>query len=388
MIVATKSRKPRRRTDGLSFRNFDGSWYSSFTGKYLPLLNDFGMKIKGKENEAEARKALARLQLATPAQARDLSATGPRGDATPIALVLDTYLEYLRQNSPSSVRRTVEVFDYFKKFAASKGVRTLGELEEGLMDDFLQGQNWGPTTQATCGQKILTAINYCRKKRKKSMGIKVNPLEDYSLPVAQTRVTYIEIEQEKRIYLNTSKNFGDLIKFLIHTGCRPGEAAKITKLHVRQTAAGMQVVISAKEGHKAARKTGIDRVIYLDQEAENIIKKLMLRHPTGLLFRTPRGKPWRQQNQTDTWDEMRKSVQAAYGKDFFPDDLVPYSCRHTCATRHLENGASIADVAAVLGNTIAVCEKHYAHLATRQNHIWSLVRKNSPPQIAIARNVG
>ena len=55
--------KKKRRRDGIYFRQWDQSWYSSVTGKQLPLRDEFGQKIKGREREPDAKKAYARLLL-------------------------------------------------------------------------------------------------------------------------------------------------------------------------------------------------------------------------------------------------------------------------------------------------------------------------------------
>ena len=37
-----------RRTDGISFRNFDGAWYSSVTGPYAPLRTRRGKRSRAR----------------------------------------------------------------------------------------------------------------------------------------------------------------------------------------------------------------------------------------------------------------------------------------------------------------------------------------------------
>ena len=39
--------------------------------------------------------------------------------------------------------------------------------------------------------------------------------------------------------------------------------------------------------------------------------------------------------------------------------LRPYSCRHTLATRLVARGFTLEQVARVLRNSVAVCERHY-----------------------------
>jgi hypothetical protein len=68
-----------RRTDGIFYRSFDDSWYSSVTGDYRPLRNEVGDKIKGKDNEVEAKKAFYRAAI----KAGDTATLYVNGCATP-----------------------------------------------------------------------------------------------------------------------------------------------------------------------------------------------------------------------------------------------------------------------------------------------------------------
>jgi site-specific recombinase XerD len=54
----------------------------------------------------------------------------------------------------------------------------------------------------------------------------------------------------------------------------------------------------------------------------------------------------------------------------------PHMFRTSCAVRLLQSGVSLENVAAILGNTIRIAEKHYAPwVAARQNVLEAEVRK-------------
>lgn len=108
-------RKKTRRTDGISFRNFDDSWYSSVGGEYRPLRDPEGQKIKGKECEAKAKIAYAKILLMLPKDRAEAAQGNPTGDHVPLKLIFSNYLDYLEAESITTF------FDnkrYLKEFLA------------------------------------------------------------------------------------------------------------------------------------------------------------------------------------------------------------------------------------------------------------------------------
>jgi hypothetical protein len=106
--------KKRRRRDGISFRNWDGCWYSSVTGKKKPLLDENGKKIRGADNEAEARKAFYRLSL---------SVTSSAAGAKTISDVAAGFVAYSKNNSSPTRYNTVRIF--LEKFLSFLGPQKL-----------------------------------------------------------------------------------------------------------------------------------------------------------------------------------------------------------------------------------------------------------------------
>jgi len=93
----------RRRTDGIFYRQWNNTWYSSITGKKLPLYDDQGQRIKGRHNEAAAKKAYARLLLAIEDGAGHAADTEP--DAGDIVADYVAYVQHRMETAGGSRTR-------------------------------------------------------------------------------------------------------------------------------------------------------------------------------------------------------------------------------------------------------------------------------------------
>lgn len=82
----------RRRRDGIYFRNWDQSWYTTVRGRQFPLRDEHGHKIKGRHNEPAAKRAHARLILASPS-------VGSPSDSLTLHDVFVAYLAKLKQTA-------------------------------------------------------------------------------------------------------------------------------------------------------------------------------------------------------------------------------------------------------------------------------------------------
>ena len=79
--MSAHTEKPkRRRRDGISYRKWDGCWYTSVTGKRQPLLDDQGEKIRGRHRQADAKAAYAMLYL-------NLSKPTPQTGPCPVSAI-------------------------------------------------------------------------------------------------------------------------------------------------------------------------------------------------------------------------------------------------------------------------------------------------------------
>ena len=157
-----------------------------------------------------------------------------------------------------------------------------------------------------------------------------------------------------------SKSVRRIVVALENTGARPGE---LTNARVRHFFPDIGALIhfadeNRRPGdfrHKLAGK-GKDRVIYFTGEGLDLVKELCAgKNPDDLLFPTSRGTKYTR--HVLDFRFRRIAERAGLSCDF-----VPYSYRHTLATRWLMAGKPVETVAELLGDTVATVLKYYSHL--------------------------
>jgi integrase len=144
----------------------------------------------------------------------------------------------------------------------------------------------------------------------------------------------------------------DVLVAVLDTGCRPIDATRVT---AREFSARDRVWVLTV--HKTAKKTGRPKVVHLTDRVVEACQKRSSRHPTGPLFRTSTDKPWNTNLLARTLDYY----VAKSGVDRF----TLYALRHLFATDALERGVPDAVVAELLGHSVQVLHRHYAHLVSR-----------------------
>jgi integrase len=175
-----------------------------------------------------------------------------------------------------------------------------------------------------------------------------------------------------------------LLRVLVQTGCRPGEACKAqwgdVDWEAGRTAAGHAFgkITLPPERWKMGRKTGKSRTVYLTPALTRALRRESLRldrHPTHLFhhIRRRRAEGEEEASESEPWTsaalaarvrKVRKLAIAAGAdlEDAGPNRIVNYLWRHTAASRALMRGMDPVTVAALLGTSPEMLRKHYGHI--------------------------
>lgn len=216
---------------------------------------------------------------------------------------------------------------------------------------------WGDTMKRMAYDKLITALNWAVKQKM----IPRNPIERGAVELrkkgSRGRDYVLRPGEHEKVVSAAKPFFADLLAFLEGTGCRPGEAYNATAAHYDRELGAIVYRWDAPEGyvHKTARKTEKDRVIYLTPDLVALVERLAARRPTGYLFANRDGNQWTNSAVYLMLKRLRKKLNLA-GK------MIAYSYRHTFATNWLKDGGSIKILAELMGNSVAMIEKHYGHL--------------------------
>lgn len=163
------------------------------------------------------------------------------------------------------------------------------------------------------------------------------------------KVKYLTEEEAAELVACASDDFRPMAKAALLTGCRYGE---LCQLRVEDFSGG--------QVHIGESKTGKPRHVPLSPEGVKFFKALAEGKVKSDLLITHRdGSAWSRSHQTRP---MREACEAAA-----IEPVGFHILRHTYATLLLRSangsgGMSIHDVAKLIGDSVATCEKHYGHV--------------------------
>lgn len=162
------------------------------------------------------------------------------------------------------------------------------------------------------------------------------------------RIRFLTDDEAKRLVNAAGEGFRPMITAALLTGARYGELVSFKVADYNQETGTLHVRIS---------KTGKSRHIVLNNEG----KAFFTLHCAGqtakaLIFTRPDGDPWAKSEQMRP---MRAACKAAKITPVIGFHIL----RHTHASRLTMAGVPLGVVASQLGNSEAICAKHYAHLS-------------------------
>ncbi len=187
---------------------------------------------------------------------------------------------------------------------------------------------------------------YQRILREAKRNNKVSAKSNTALAIPHDEMMYIieTISNDYQVY-------GQFIKFIFLTGCRPSEAVGLTWDCISKHTITLGNSITRYEGSWeliSGSKNGTIRDFPMTQELSELVEKIEQReNPWNLVFLTPRGKPIDLSNfSKDVW----KKVTTTY---------TLYNIRDTFITRQVENKTPLAIIGKWCDNSESVIQKHY-----------------------------
>jgi integrase len=340
--------KRKRRRDGISFRQWDQCWYTSVGGCKEALRDETGEKIRGRENEAQAKTAFYRrsLEIAQPA----------RANAVTFAELARDYLLYLKTSASRSAFEIAK--QTCESFATHIGIDMLAEdlTPAHVHAWLLKHPGWSVSTHATYVPYLKAALGYAIKQTRR---LSQSPLATLKTPTTSIRTAIFTQEQLKIFFDSAEPAFRQFCWFIERTGCRPGEAAKLEVRHFHDVSPHAEFILAPGE-HKNGRKSNNPRHIFLSGKTAAAIRELVQERRTGYVFLNSLKHRWTVRHADSRLAKYRKQLK-------LPDELKLHSLRHTFATRHIDNGVPIERVATWLGDTVQTVQRVYWHAIHRAN---------------------
>jgi len=334
-------------------------WYYTLPGtkNRLPLFDEEGNRIRGKDNKQAAQLALARLKLAGDGLP---AATPAATEEWLVARVCSEYLQYCERglaNAALSKGHRDGAVWVLNDLCAYCGALPVAQLKKGHVETWVgQHPRWkSPATRRSVLSVVLAAFNYTQA----NFDI-ANPLKGLKKPPGRPRLQSLPPEDEQLLYRATDEPFRDFLFAALHTGLRPFcELARLTADDVLETDRGMMWRVYSS-------KTKKTRKIPVRPEVAERARQLLATAPKGSgtpLFRNPRGNPWKKVTGVARFLGLRKKL--GWDQDAVRQRYSCYTCRHTFAHRMLSGywnggaGCSIETLAELMGDTPKVAFDHY-----------------------------
>jgi integrase len=317
------------------FKSHRNTWYVTVGGHKVSL------GVRGKKNRQAAYAAWHRLL-----------ADGRPVTGDPAGTVADVVTAFLADATGRVKPATLAWYHKFlDPFAATHGGVKAASLTPTLVESFSRRPSWSLSTRHDCIGAIQAAFRWAVRDRR----LPNNPIGGVRRPKKASRGAkcLVTPDQFARLRAAAHPSLRDLIDVLHTTGCRPGEAARVTAADVDWAAR-----IVTLNDHKTADVTGRPRAIVLTEATAELLRRLATRYPSGPLLRNAAGRPWTRK----TWVEAIRRLRERVGVPAF----TAYSLRHGFITDSLASGLNDSLVAELVGHSGTAMLRNYAHLAARQ----------------------
>lgn len=338
-------------------------------------------------------------------------------DPRSLIAIIDAFLDWVQKH------RSPDTFEWYR-YRLQRFAKKHPDLRVGDLKPF-HAQQWVDSyagLSVTSRRNYLRTIKRCLAWAVRQGYLEKNPLAALEVPTAERREGLISPDDfEKLLSFCRDKCFRDLVVVTWETGCRPQESLRVEARHVDLV--NQRWIFPQKES-KGKRAP---RIVYLNDKALEITRKLMERNPSGPLFRNSDGVPWtteavncgfgrlqvrmgRAEMQTQKLKigddaiaalipklhpnrkargrELKKSDAELRAEarrkltDRLASSLVSrhslYAIRHSWATRALKSGLDGLTVAILMGHSDpSTLARVYQHLAHDPQHMLDQAKRAS-----------
>lgn len=273
--------------------------------------------------------------------------------------MIDRYLEYVKQRNP---KRRKDVEHYLKWWGDQIGVYSLADVNKALIveqrDKLIDspGRNTEQRTHATVN-RYMTAFGHALSVAMNEWEwIHDHPMRKIpKLTEPRGRVRFLDDDERQRLLTacksSKSRYLYAVVVLALSTGARQGEIMNLRWPDV-DLQRGMIVLHDTKNKER--------RTLALKGHALDVMREheKVRRINTDLVFPAANGK--KVMNIRASW---LYALEQAKIEDFRFHDL-----RHSAASYLAMNGATLAEIAEILGHKTLAMVKRYAHLSESHTH--------------------
>lgn len=195
--------------------------------------------------------------------------------------IIDAFLEWTQKNrSPD----TYEWYRYrLQRFVSTYPDMRVSALKPFHVEEWVAQYDIAQTTRRNYFRSIKRCLTWAKRQGR----IGHNPLEGLDVPGAERKDVYVPPDDfEHLLTFVSDANLRDLFVTTYQTGCRPQESLRVVADWLDSENARWIFPQKESKGKKSPR------IIYLNDVALAISKRLATEHPSGELFRNSRNRPW------------------------------------------------------------------------------------------------
>jgi integrase len=365
----------RRRTRGAAwYWQQTDSWYFTRPGtkQRVPLLDESGKRIRGRDSKKQAELALARVKVA-----RQWRPTPEPTDNEEwlVAKVCSNFIQDVKRRAANG--SVVEeyrdgVVRYLNLLSEYCGALPVSQLQKGHIQHWIESHDsWrSPVTRRNAITIVQAAFNHAADEH----GVR-NPLKGLKKPPARPRLHSLDDEDEAAIYGATDEPYANFLFAAVRTGLRPFcELAKLTAGDIEETPHGMMWRVFST-------KTKKTRKIPIRTDVADLTRNLIGIRPksSAVVFCNTQGNPWKKVTGVHRFLKIKRNLD--WESDPVRSKYSTYSCRHTFAHRMLAGywnngvGCSIETLAELMGDTPKTAFDHYGREWSKsyQEPLWAAI---------------
>jgi integrase len=382
-------------------------WFRKNRGWHIQLN---GKKIFLGHDREKAFREFHRLMAGNPAQPSLMRLEDLR-----VVSVLDAYLDWLqnRVREGSKAQRTFDWYQGYLQDFANFGASTsriqdltIAQLEPIHVYQWADSHPGWKTGKRGAIVAVQRAFNWAGKAGLlRSIGGR-SPLASIEKPQPGRRERIVTVDEYREVLaVVRDQEFQYLVELSWETGCRPHELFTVEASFADLETARWVFPIRLSKGKK------VQRVVYLSERALEITRRLVTKHPSGLLLRNTEGAPWsvssakcrfqqicrllgrrrlKAQGRTlakiprlTVADRQDSAIRSAHNVKVRErrqqmNELARqngirlnlYAFRHSLITESLVSGLDAVTVSILAGHQdINMIARHYAHLNQKHSHM-------------------
>lgn len=316
--------------------------------------------IQGTHDGKTMRKSLDVTSWARGERSKRDIEDGVKPEGIKIADALDKFIAdcKARNLNPSTFGKYDRLSKALKQFADDHCYRLLAELSTDILRKFRETWTLAPRIAG----KQLEHLRQIFRFAVESDWLTVNPAKAIKVPKVKVNPRIPFSDEDIETLLSKSKDDRELAFLLTlrHTGLRIGDASL---LRVSQ--------LEGNRVHLYTTKAGKPVSVLIPDSLASLLHAIK---PRGGYFFV-RGDSTSMHTCSDLWRRRIKII--CREAEVSPDHTHRF--RHTLAADLLTKGASVEDVAAILGNTPTIVQKHYAQwIKARQDRLDAIVQSTWP----------